>query len=200
MRRYYEKTAPKYDRVMRLWDAALFRDGRAWACAQAQGRTLEIGIGTGRNLPHYREDVELVGIDPSAPMLELARERAKTLGRGVDLLLGDAQALNFTDASFDTVLSALTLCTIPDDRKAVGEVWRVLQPAGKFILLEHVRSPNPFVRVVQRLLDPLSVRFAADHLMREPFDHLHELGFEVETLERSRLGIVERTVARKPRS
>src|SRR2546421_7983964 len=98
---------------MRVWDRLLFRGGRAWACKQAEGRTLEIGIGTGRNLPYYPAGVELVGIAPSEPRLEIARERAKQLAHEVELLLGDAQALDFEDEAFDTVLSALALCTIP---------------------------------------------------------------------------------------
>jgi len=92
----------------------------------------------------------------------------------------------------------LGLCTIPDDRAAVREVRRVLRPAGRFLLLEHVRSPSRAVRAVQRLLDPLFVRFEGDHIVREPLEHLRAEGFAVERLERSKLGIVERVAARKP--
>jgi ubiquinone/menaquinone biosynthesis C-methylase UbiE len=74
------------------------------------------------------------------------------------LLLGDAQALEFPDASFDTVVITLALCTIPDDRAAVREARRVLRAGGRLILLEHVRSPVTPVRAVQRLLDPVMVR------------------------------------------
>ena len=145
---------------------------------------LEIGIGTGRNLPHYRDEVRLTGVELSSAMLEIARTRARELGREVDLRVGDAQALEFPDDSFDTVVCTLSLCTIPDDRAAVAEVSRVLRAGGRFLLLEHVRSPNVPVRLVQRLLEPL--------------DHLHAEGFNVERLERLKLGIVERVAARKP--
>lgn len=73
----------------------------------------------------------------------------------------------------------------------------MLRPGGRLLLLEHVRSPNPAVRAAQRLLDPLTVRFQADHLLREPLDHLEGEGFDVELLERSKWGVVERTTARK---
>jgi len=159
---------------------------------------LEIAVGTGRNLPHYPEDVRVTGIELSPAMLELARARARELGRDVDLRAGDAQALDFPDERFDTVVCTLSLCTIPDDRAAVGEARRVLRPGSGFLLLEHVRSPVLPVRVGQRLLDPLFVRFEADHLLREPLDHLRAEGFEIERLERSKLGIVERVAARKP--
>jgi ubiquinone/menaquinone biosynthesis C-methylase UbiE len=196
--RLYEKEAPKYDRQMRIFDRLLFGDGREWVCAQAAGEVLEIGLGTGRNLPHYRGDVRLTGVELSPAMLEVARSRARELGREVDLRVGDAQALEFPEQSFDTVVCTLSLCTIPDDRTAVAEVHRVLRPGRPFLMLEHVRSPLLLVRVGQRLLEPLAVRFEADHLLREPLEHLRAEGFEVEQLERSKLGIVERVAARKP--
>ena len=86
----------------------------------------------------------------------------------------------------------------PADRAAVVEVRRVLRPGGRFLLLEHVRSPLLPIPLGQRLLEPLAVRFEADHLLREPLEHLRAEGFEVERLQRSKLGIVERVSARKP--
>jgi SAM-dependent methyltransferase len=82
----------------------------------------------------------------------------------------------------------------------VSEVERVLRPGGRFVLLEHVRSPVPAVRFGERMLGPLMLRFEDDHLLREPLDHLTADGFEIERLERSKLGIVERVAARKPAS
>ncbi len=198
IRSLYEKQAPKYDRQMRLFERVLFSGGREWVCSQAQGEVLEIAIGTGRNLGHYQNEVSLTGVEFSPAMLEIARQRAQRLGREFDLRVGDAQALDFPDASFDAVVCTLALCTIPDDRAAVAEVKRVLRPGGRFLLLEHVRSPNPAVRLGQRLLEPLMLRFEGDHLLREPIEHLAAEGFEVEQLLRSKLGIVERIAARKP--
>ena len=197
VRHLYDRDARTYDRAMGVVDRLLFADGRDWVCAQARGEVLEIAIGTARNLPHYPADVGLTGIELSPAMLDIARARARALGREVELRLGDAQALDFADESFDTVVSTLALCTIPDDRAAVAEVRRVLRPGGRFLLLEHVRSPLAAVRLAQRLLEPLAVRFQADHLLREPLEHVRAEGFEVERLERSKLGIVERIAARK---
>jgi ubiquinone/menaquinone biosynthesis C-methylase UbiE len=125
----------------------LFVDGRHWVCSQAEGEVLEIAAGTGRNLRHYPPGVRLTAIELSPAMLELARREATALGREADLRVGDAQALEFPDESFDTVVRTLSLCTIPDDRAAVGEVRRVLRPGGRFLLLAHVRSPVRAVRV-----------------------------------------------------
>jgi ubiquinone/menaquinone biosynthesis C-methylase UbiE len=197
VRRIQDKEAPRYDRQMGFFDRTLFAGGRAWACSRVTGDVLEIAVGTGRNLTHYPADVRLTGIELSPQMLEIGRKRAEELGRDVDLRLGDAQALEFEDHSFDTVIITFGLCTIPDDRAAATEAHRVLRPGGRLVLLEHVRSPSLPVRAVQRLLDPLSVRFAADHLVRDPLDYLVNVGFEVESAQRLKLGIVERIVARK---
>lgn len=194
----FEDEAPRYDRQMRFFERVLFGGGREWVCGQAEGDVLEIALGTGRNLEHYPREVRLTGIELSPAMLKIARRRAAGLGREADLRVGDAQSLEFADESFDTVVCTLALCTIPDDRAAVREVRRVLRPGGRFLLMEHVRSPLPVTRTVQRLIDPLMVRFKGDHVVREPLDHLQSEGFVIERLERSKWGIVERVTAQRP--
>jgi ubiquinone/menaquinone biosynthesis C-methylase UbiE len=197
VRRLQDKEAPHYDRNMEFFDRILFAGGREWACSRVSGDVLELAVGTGRNLPYYRADARLTGIELSPQMLKIAKRRAEELGRDVDLQAGDAQALEFEDRSFDTVIITFGLCTIPDDREAVTEAHRVLRPGGRLVLLEHVRSPSLVVRSLQRALDPLAVRFAADHLVRDPLDYLTDVGFEIESVRRLKWGIVERVVARK---
>ena len=198
VRRIYDESAGRYDRQIGFFERLLFGGGREWVCSQARGEVLEIAIGTGRNLPFYPKEVRLTGVDLSPAMLKVARARSQELGVVADLRVGDAQALPFSDEAFDTVVMTLSLCTIPDDSKAVAEASRVLRPGGCLLLLEHVRSPIPPVRAVQRVLDPLFVRLGADHLLREPLDHLEDASLAVERLERSKRGIVERLSARKP--
>jgi ubiquinone/menaquinone biosynthesis C-methylase UbiE len=200
VKRVQDKLAPKYDRSMGRWEKILFGGGREWVCSKASGDVLEIAIGTGRNLPYYPSDVRLTGVELSPKMLDEARKRAVELGHDVDLRLGDAQALEFPDETFDTVVCTFGLCTIPDERKAVVEAHRVLRLGGRFALIEHVRSPVPAVRAVEKLIEPLMVRFEADHLTREPLDHLEPVGFRVEEVHRSKWGIVERVSAVKPAS
>jgi ubiquinone/menaquinone biosynthesis C-methylase UbiE len=193
-----EPEAANYDRNVKIPERLLSAGGREWVCAQAEGEVLEIAVGTGRNLPHYPDGVRLTGIDFVPAMLDIARRRAAKLARPVELRLGDAHALEFEDATFDTVVCTLSLCTIQDDRAAVAEVRRVLRPGGRFVLLEHVRSPVRAVRSIQRLLAPAFVRSGADHVLREPFEQVQAEGFSIELLERSKPGLVERLVARKP--
>jgi ubiquinone/menaquinone biosynthesis C-methylase UbiE len=200
IRGHYDKSASNYNRQISFFERLLFGGGREWVCSQAEGDVLEIAAGTGRNLRHYPASVRLTAIELSPQMLELARREAAALGRDAELRIGDAQALEFPDDSFDTVVCTLGLCTIPNDRAAVREAMRVLRPGGRFVLLEHVRSPVPAVRVGERMLEPLMLRFEHDHLLREPLEHLTTEGFEIERVERSKLGIVERVTARKPAS
>jgi ubiquinone/menaquinone biosynthesis C-methylase UbiE len=200
IRRHYDRSAGSYDRIISWAEKALFGGAREWVCSQARGEVLEIAVGTGRNFPFYPEGVRLSGIELSPKMLDLARRRARELGRDADLRVGDAHNLPYPDASFDTVIVTLALCTIPDDRRALAEAARVLRPGGELLLLEHVRSPVLPVRLLQRVLEPLTLLLDHDHLLREPLRHVEDAGLVVESLERSKLGIVERLQASKPAS
>ncbi len=198
VRRLYDRAAERYDRLIAPVERLLFGGGRGWVCSRARGEVLEIASGTGRNLGFYPEGVRLTCVELSPRMLEISRRRARELGVEADLRPGDAQELPFGDASFDTVVCTLGLCTIPDDQRAVAEAARVLRPGGRLLLLEHVRSPLLPVRTLQALLNPLSVLLENDHLLREPLRHVQNVGLAVESLERSKWGIVERLAARKP--
>ena len=130
LRRFYDTSAADYDLWMRHYDRWFLGDGRARLCARAKGPTLELAIGTGLNLALYPPEVPLTGIDLSPAMLAVAGRRARELGREVDLLVGDAQALAFPDGCFQTVVATLFLSTVPDPRRVAAEAWRVLGPGG----------------------------------------------------------------------
>jgi ubiquinone/menaquinone biosynthesis C-methylase UbiE len=198
LRRYWDKHARSYDRQMAFWERRLFGDGRQWVCAQATGEVLEVAIGTGRNLPLYPDSIRLTGVDFSPEMLQLAQRRAEELGRPVDLRLGDAQALDLPDAAFDTVVCTLSLCAIPDQRRAIAEMKRVLRPGGRLLLLDHVAAAPRAARAIQWLLERITVPLGGEHLRRRPLVHVQAEGFQIERRERSKLGIVERLAARKP--
>lgn len=195
VRRYYERTADRYDAYVGYLERLMLGESRRWVCTRARGEVLEIGVGTGRNLAFYPEDVHLTGIDLTPEMLARAGQRAGELGRDVRLEPGDAQALGFPDARFDSVVATLALSSIPDDRRAMAEAARVLRPGGRLLVLDLVRSPFLPARVIQRGLDPLFVRWFGDHLLRDPVDYLGSAGLAIERLERSAWGVVERLVA-----
>ena len=197
VRRMFDQQAERYDRGMSFWERVCFRGNREWVCSRARGEVLEIAAGTARNAGLYPADARVTAVELSPEMAALGRRHADELGREIDLRVGDAQALELADASFDTVVCTYGLCTIPDERAAIAEAHRVLRPGGRLVLAEHVRSPNPLVRAILRLLDPLARRFAGDNLLRDPLDHLGAAGFELEELERSKAGFVELVAARK---
>jgi ubiquinone/menaquinone biosynthesis C-methylase UbiE len=198
VRQVYDRVAGRYDAMMAVVDRLLFAGGRRWVTSRAAGTTLEMAVGTGRNLPLYTSGTPVIGIELSEPMLARARKRAATLPLEVDLRIGDAQRLDLPDGSIDTVVFTLALCSIPDSQRAVNEAWRVLRPGGRLLALEHVRSPVRPVRAAQNLLQPLFLRAMCDHLLREPLEEVTAAGFDVEHLERRRFGIVERLAATKP--
>lgn len=173
-------------------------DHRPWACARAEGRTLEVAVGTGLNLPHYPPGIELTAIDFSPGTLELARERVLEAGLGVELLVDDAQNLSFPDESFDSVVCTFSLCNIPDERRAVQEMKRVLRPGGRLVLVDHIRSSSRVVRGIQHVIEFFSKRIDGDHMLRRPLEHVIAEGFEIEERHRMKLGIIERVGARKP--
>jgi len=196
-RRYWDKASASYDKQMRFYDR-LLADSRPWICAQATGDTLEVAVGTGLNLPFYPPGVELTGIDLSPGMLGVAQTRARQLGRTVDLREADAQALPFPDASFDTVVCTFSLCAIPDERRAVSEMTRVLRPGGLMLLADHIAGASWPVRAIQRMIDAVTVPLQGEHYLRRPLRQVQAEGLQVERRERFKLGVVERLAARKP--
>lgn len=197
LREVWDRYAPRYDRDIGFFERVQFGGGREWVCSRATGAVLEVAIGTGRNLPHYPAGVTLTGLDLSPAMLALARARAAELGREVSLHEGDAQALPFPDTAFDTVVCTLGLCGVPDERKAIAEMHRVLRPGGKLLLLDHVGSHHRVVHFAQSLLEKLSVRMCGDHQTRRPLPLVERAGFAVREQERLKLGTVERVAAVK---
>jgi len=196
--RYWDKHSRTYDREMRFWERRLFGDSRDWACSQATGQVLEVAIGTGLNLSAYPDDITLTGIDLSDAMLDIARARSTELGRPATLQQANAQELPYGDASFDTVVCTFGLCTIPDHKKAIADMTRVLRPCGRLILVDHIESSSRIARGVQRALEIVTVPMGGEHFLRRPLNDVRATGFEIERVERFKLGLVERLVARKP--
>ena len=197
-KRVWEKAAPSYDKQMAFFEKIWFGGGREWLGERAQSRVLEVAIGTGRNLPHYPPDTAVTGIELSPAMLAIARQRAAGLGRHADLREGDAERLPFAEASFDTVVCALSLCTIPSPATAVGEMNRVLVPGGRLLLLDHIASTWPPVYATQWLLEQITIRAAGEHFTRRQLPLVQAARFQVVETERRKAGTVERIHAVKP--
>jgi ubiquinone/menaquinone biosynthesis C-methylase UbiE len=153
---------------------------RAALLAKAQGRTLEVGFGTGLNARHYPRDVDLVVIDDNAGMSDLALSRLRRAGRTAQHAVLSGERLPFADASFDTVVVTFTLCSITDVMAAIREMKRVLAPGGRLLFLEHGLAPTTSTQAWQHRLNPLWKPLSGGcHIDRDPEQLLRDGGFDV---------------------
>ena len=159
-----------------------FSEQRDKVVPQARGRILEIGIGTGLNLPHYdRSHVDsITGVDPATELHRWAQRRAREAGLQVELVPLQAESLPFAEHSFDTVLVTYALCTIEAPVPALQEMRRVLKPEGRLIYCEHGLAPEDAVQRWQRRINPLWCRYAGGcQLDRDIPDLIRAAGFEL---------------------
>lgn len=162
------------------------RRERQRALAAAKGHVLEVGFGSGLNLQHYPAGVTaLTAVEPSARAVTLAETRIADAPFPVEVIGLDGAEIPCADESFDTVVSTFTLCTIPRVSDALGQLRRVLRPGGRFIFLEHGRSPDRHVHRVQRLANPVQkTLFGGCHLTRDIPRLVQDAGFSVLTIDR----------------
>lgn len=158
---------------------------RARVVPAAQGRVLEIGIGSGLNLPYYGTAVEqIIGLDPSPKLLAMAREAARQTAIPLELIENSAEAIPLYNRSIDTIVTTWTMCSIPDVQRALGEMWRVLKPGGRLLFVEHGRSPDPGVCRWQDRLTPIWRRVGGGcHLNRTISELIEDAGFRIEQIE-----------------
>ena len=180
-----------YDRGFKATEEAGLREMRRELLAQARGRVLELGAGTGLNLEHYPEGIEgLTLVEPDPHMTKQLREKLARSGKSAEISVVEApgEDLPFADDSFDTVAVTLVLCTVPDPGATLAEIKRVLQPDGQLLFLEHVRSRSPELAKWQdRLERPW--RFLGDgcHCNRDTVSAIGAAGFAVGDVERGAL-------------
>ncbi|MHC4077466.1 MAG: class I SAM-dependent methyltransferase [Planctomycetota bacterium] len=200
--------AKLYDRMARGPEDAGVREWRRDLLAGAAGDVLELGAGTGLNLPHYPDTVgRLVLTEPDKHMRKQLGERAESLGRGSAVLVdAGAEQLPVPDASMDTVVTTLVLCSVRAPEQSLAEAFRVLRPGGVLLFLEHIASDSRGMARWQRWVEPFWRWFSAGcHLTRRTGELIERAGFEVQTLKEEAMpkaaGVVRRTIrgrARKP--
>src|SRR3972149_5650392 len=153
--------------------------GRAWVFERvAKGRVLEVGAGTGKNLPYYPERAFVVASDLSPGMLARAVEKARERSRAVRFVVTDAEDLAFRDGAFDTVLATCVFCTVPDPVRGLREARRGLKDGGEGVLLEHMR-PDGVLGKVFDPLDPIASRLMGPHINRRTLDNIRRAGLVV---------------------
>lgn len=192
--------AATYDLLLRGAERRVLSRLRPLVAGEATGRVLEIGAGTGANFPHYRRASEVVATEPDPYMLRRARARAAALGGAIRLGRAPVEALPFSDASFDAVVSTLVLCSVEDQARALAEVRRVLKPRGELRFIEHVRGDGRLGRL-HDLLTPLWRRLGGGcRPNRRTAEQIAAAGFELVELRRRALPLMPLVVgvARRP--
>lgn len=175
IKRRYNRTAKFYDCMDRMFSEKTRRE----VISQVKGKILEVGVGTGKNLPLYPTGCDVTGIDFSPEMLKRARARVEKLGLNVQLIEMDAQNMDFPDNTFDTVVATCVFCSVPDPVKGFREIKRVCKPEGQVILMEHVRSENPLLGKIMDILNPLTVRLTGANINRDTVANLQKAGLKL---------------------
>lgn len=152
--------------------------------SSAKGVVLEIGAGSGLNLPIYENISKLYALEPSRELADLAKVRAKEVSFPVEFLNASAESIPLPDSSVDTVVSTWTLCSITKPEQALKEIRRVLRSEGSFVFIDHGISPKPVVRSFQNILTPVTKCFTGNcHLNRDIKKLVSDAGFKIQNLE-----------------
>lgn len=182
------KIKKRYNRVARFYDILdkpMEMSASKWRrklLSEVEGKVLEVGIGTGKNIPYYPDNVELTGIDFSPKMLEIARKKAKNR-EDVNILEMDAENMDFNDNTFDTVVTSCVFCSVPDPVQGLKEIKRVCKNDGEIVMLEHVKSHKKVVGPLMAAFNFIPLHLYGANINRETYDNLLKAGFDPHQIE-----------------
>lgn len=191
IRRRYDRNAVIYDLMELPAERMRFKAWRNRLPGKIKGpRALEVGVGTGKNMPYYPPGVFVTAIDFSPRMLAKAKRRARRTGTAVDLQQMDIQQLDFADAVFDTVFATFVFCSVPNPVKGLSELRRVCKPGGKLLLLEHMRPENPLLGAIFDGLNFIAVGLTGANINRRTENNVKKAGWRLTKIENLSLDIV----------
>lgn len=173
----YDRVAGWYDWLDQPMEKIMFSKWRETLVGEVSGKTLEVGVGTGKNIPYYPEDVDLTAIDFSENMLAQAKAKYRDDSRPITFLEMDVQDMSFEDHTFDTVVTACVFCSVPDPVKGLKEIRRVLKPGGCLRMLEHVRSSGEVAGKLMDLFNFIPLNIWGANINRQTVRNLKEAGF-----------------------
>jgi ubiquinone/menaquinone biosynthesis C-methylase UbiE len=197
--RIYDRNARWYDLMQAPMERLGARRWRANLLDGVAGDVLEVGVGTGKNLPLYERDAVVTAIDPSIRMLDQARQHASAASVGAEFVQAQAERLPFDGASFDAVVASFVFCSVTDPLAGLREARRVLRPGGELRLLEHQRPSGHALARLFDVLDPLARRLTGASINRPTEENVRRAGFGGVTAQHlDRFGIVRLITARAP--
>lgn len=177
IRKRYDRASKFYDILEQPMEAMSLKKWRLEVVKGLKGKVLEVGVGTGKNIPYYPDDIDITAIDFSYKMLSKAREKAKKLGKKVKLIQMDAQNMDFPNNTFDMVFTTCVFCSVPDPVKGLREIRRACKPDGKIVMIEHVRSEKKVLGLVMDIFNPLIVNLYGANINRRTVENVRKAGF-----------------------
>ncbi|MDI6600628.1 MAG: methyltransferase domain-containing protein [Thermoanaerobacteraceae bacterium] len=197
IRKRYDRIAGLYNAFESPMEALGFQKWRGLVFEKVNGKVLEVGVGTGKNMDYYPEGADITAVDFSPGMIEIAEKKRRNLGlKDITLSLMDIENLEFEDNVFDFTVSTFVFCSVPDPIKGLKELHRVLKRDGQAIFLEHVRSENPLAGFIMDLINPLVVGTYGANINRRTADNIKKAGFEIVEEKNLASDIVKFIVAR----
>lgn len=184
------KVKARFDRIAWIYDLMespmewmSVSDWRRELIGTVSGKVLEVGVGTGKNLPYYPPETELTGVDISPKMLKRAQGKAEALGMKAEFSVMDIEQMTFPDESFDYVVSTFVFCSVPDPLRGLQEVRRVLRKQGTALFLEHVRSENRILGHIMDLFNPVVRSLIGPNINRRTVENIKNAGLEIISVE-----------------
>lgn len=179
-----EKIKTRYNRAAKIYDIfespmemMSLKKWRVDLMKELEGKVLEVGVGTGKNIPYYPEGMNITAIDFSEKMLIKAKIKAEALNKKVEFYHMDAELMDFQDNTFDTVFTTCVFCSVPDPVQGLKEIKRVCKPGGKIIMIEHVRSEKKILGLIMDLFNPLVVNSYGANINRRTINNIEKAGF-----------------------
>ena len=191
IRRRYDRIAFLYDLMELPMERMRFAAWRSRLCDRISGpRALEVGVGTGKNIPFYPDDVSVTAIDFSRHMLARAQVVARRCNKRIDFREMDVQRLNLPAHCFDTLFATFVFCSVPDAVSGLTELRKVCKPGGRLLLLEHMRPGNFWLGLLFDALNPLTVRMTGANINRRTIENIKKAGWKIEFARPLSLDIV----------
>lgn len=179
-----EKIKRRYNRASKIYDifespmeVMALKKWRTDLMKELDGKVLEVGVGTGKNITYYPEGLDITAIDFSEKMLNKAKLKSKALNKKVQFYNMDAELMDFQDNTFDTVFTTCVFCSVPDPVQGLKEIKRVCKPGGKIIMIEHVRSQKKILGLMMDLFNPIVVNIYGANINRDTINNIERAGF-----------------------